>query len=219
MTQTAENNPGILQLGDKWYVTVAARIRQFWDSEEYKGWSINTHVTRLASSVEVRATIIDAEGRTRSTGTAEKPWKDGVGSARQGVERAETAAVGRALVNLGLLADHGVASWEEVADSVITERDEAVKQLDRLKEHTRAISDNLKTVYTIHRAYLADRWDVVAEQYYGLPEADQIALFGVAPSKGGIWSTAERKEFKEGEKMREARKAYFAAQQEDEDDE
>lgn len=224
MTQTAEaetpqENPGILKLGDKWYVTVAARLKEFRESEKYDGWSLWTEVTHGRGSVMVKACVANPEGRVIATGHSEKPWAKGVGNNRQGIERAETGAIGRALVALGLLADHGIASWEEVADSVLEERDTASKELAKLKEHTRCISDNLKAVHTIHRAILAERWDVAVEWFYSLAEQDQIALFGVAPSRGGIWSTAERKLMKEGEGFREAKKAYFEALNEDREDE
>lgn len=219
MTQTAKN-PGIVPLGDKWYVTVAARLKEFREEPRFKGWSLETVPTYNDGSVLVAALIKDVGGRVRATGHSEKPWSKGVGTTRQGVERAETAAVGRALVTLGLLADHGIASWEEVADSVMEERDTAAKELAKLREHTRCISDNLKAVYTMHRAMLADRWDIVVEWYFSLEERDQIALFGVAPTKGGIWSTAERAALKEGEGFRAAKKAYFERlNEEDEHDE
>ena len=218
MTQTAEN-PGILKLGDKYYVTVAARLKEFREDEKFAGWSLVTEVTHGSGSVMVKAVVSDPEGRVRATGHSEKPWSKGVGNNRQGIERAETGAIGRALVTLGLLADHGIASWEEVADSIITERDDNAKELSKLKAHTRCISDNLKAVYTIHRAIIAERWDVAVEWFYSLSEEDQIALFGVAPSKGGIWTTNERKQMKEGEGFREAKKAYFEALREDQDDE
>lgn len=217
-TETSEQNPGILKLGDKWYVTVAARLKEFREDERFAGWSLTTEVTHGRGSVMVKAIVSDPKGRVIATGHSEKPWAKGVGNNRQGIERAETGAIGRALVALGLLADHGIASWEEVADSVLEERDTAAKELEKLKAHTRAITDNLKAVYTIHRAMLANRWDVVVEWYFSLEERDQIALFGVAPSKGGIWSTQERKDLKEGEGFREAKKAYFDRLKEDEHD-
>ena len=217
--ETAKENPGILKLGDKWYVTVAARLKEFRESEEYKGWSLTTEATHGRGSVMIKAFISDPEGRVRATGHSEKPWSKGIGTNRQGIERAETGAIGRALVALGLLADHGIASWEEVADSVLTEKEQMAKELANLRAHTRCISDNLKAVYTIHRAILAERWDVAVEWYFSLSQEDQIALFGVAPSKGGIWSTKERADMKDGEGFRAAKKEYFDKQNEDKEDE
>lgn len=92
------------------YVPVAARVKYF--REEYKDWSLVTEVIGKNGEniAEAKCTISDAEGRVRSTGTASRAW---VNTASH-VENAETAAVGRALANLGILGGSHISSVEEV---------------------------------------------------------------------------------------------------------
>jgi len=92
------------------YVPVAARIKYF--REEYMDWSIETEVAHEnGMNIAVSRCIIrDTEGRVRSTGTSSKAWSD----VASHTEFSETAAVGRALGNLGILGGASIASMEEV---------------------------------------------------------------------------------------------------------
>ncbi len=92
------------------YVPVAARIRYF--RENYPDWSLVTEVIGKNGEniAECTCVISNPEGRTMSTGTASRAWVN----TSSHVENAETAAVGRALANLGILGGSHISSVEEV---------------------------------------------------------------------------------------------------------
>ena len=211
----SEKRDGYVQLGDKWYAMVATRVGQFREDEKYDGWTIDTSVKHGKQSILVRCEIRDPEGRLRASGHSEKPWRDGKASAKEGVERTETAAVGRALANMGLLASEGIASYEEVSDALIEERDELLKQRDKLLRHTLCLRDRIESAAAIKKALFLEQWDLVVEAYEELTDDEKIALFAISTRDGGIWSTSERETIKQGDGVREARRAYYSEQETD----
>ena len=208
-----EKREGYVQLGDKWYAMVATRVAQFRADPNYAGWTINTIVTHGKQSILVRCEILDPDGRLRASGHSEKPWRNGKASAKEGVERTETAAVGRALANMGLLASEGIASYEEVSDALLEERDALQKQNNKLVAHTLCLRDRIDSAAAIKKALFLETWDVAVEAYEELTDDEKIALFAISTRDGGIWSTEERKLIKEGDGIREARRAYYAEQE------
>jgi hypothetical protein len=208
-----DKRQGYVQLGDNWYAMVATRVGQFREEPEYAGWTINTIVTHGKQSILVRCEILDPDGRLRSSGHSEKPWRDGKASAKEGVERTETAAVGRALANMGLLASEGIASYEEVSDALLEERDALRKQNSKLVAHTTCLRDRIDSAAEIKQALFLQKWDVAVQAYEELTDDEKIALFAISTRDGGIWTTDERKLIKEGDGIREARRAYYAEQE------
>lgn len=104
------------------YVQVSERIRHFRTSEEYKGWAIEVEWLRIDEDIAIaRAIIKDAEGVTKSMGTAmekREERKEGEKvkvNETSHIENCETSAIGRALGILGIgIAGGEVASYEEV---------------------------------------------------------------------------------------------------------
>lgn len=206
---TEEAKAGHVKLGEKWYALVATRIHEFRTDPKYKGWTIKTTPTHGKVSILVQCEILDVGGRLRATGHSEKPWRDGKASRSEGVERTETAAIGRALAALGLLADAGIASYEEVGDSMIEELTDLRKVNAKLLRQTLVLRDVLESAARIRWALKREKWDVVVESYEELTDDQKIDLFAISTRDGGIWSTAERQEIKEGEGVRAARRAYY----------
>lgn len=204
-----EKKAGYVQLGDKWYALVATRIHEFRSDPQYKGWTIKTTPTHGKVSILVQCEILDAGGRLRATGHSEKPWRDGKASRSEGIERTETAAIGRALATLGLLADAGIASYEEVGDSMIEELTDLRKVNGKLLKQTLVLREVLESAARIRWALKRQKWDVVVESYEELTDDQKIDLFAISTRDGGIWSTWERNEIKEGEGVRAARKAFY----------
>lgn len=200
---------GYLKLGDKWYAMVATRIREFRTNPKYSGWQIITTPTHGKVSIMVKAEIINALGKTVATGHSEKPWRDGRASRSEGIERTETAAIGRALATLGLLADHGIASLEEVGDSMIEELTDLRKQNQKLLQQTLVLRDVLESAARIRWAMKREKWDVAVEAYEELTDDQKINLFAISTRDGGIWTTWERNEIKQGEGIVAARKAFY----------
>lgn len=206
---------GQVQLGQKWYATVPSRVAQFRSDERFSDFSMVTKVTHGKVSILAETSIADPAGRVIANGHSEKPWKDGRATTKEGVERCETASIGRALASLGYLADAGMASVEEIWDSVVEQRDaleeqldETTKHRDRLIQMIEAMSRNLSSIAAIREYIKREQWELMVEAYFEITEDDRIAL-NVAPSKGGWLTTVERSIIKDDARVKPFKDAYF----------
>lgn len=110
-----------IDIKGKSYVTVAERLRYFRTSEEFKNWSIESEWLTINENIAIcKAIVKDNNGIIKSTGTAmEKKEEIQEGkkmniNAVSHIENCETSAIGRALGNLGVGIDGGVASYDEI---------------------------------------------------------------------------------------------------------
>jgi hypothetical protein len=116
--------------GGKEYAEVHTRVNYFRSSEKYKDWGEDCEVVSQSdSSILMKATIYNPEGRVVSSGHAYEE-KDGSRiNQRNHVENCETSAVGRALGFLGIGSDGSIASYEEVTNSIQNqEKDKTPKE-------------------------------------------------------------------------------------------
>lgn len=215
---------GQLRLGEKWYATVPSRVAAFRNDERYKEWSMVTKVTHGKVSILAETEIADGTGRVISNGHSEKPWRDGRATSKEGVERTETASIGRALASLGFLADAGMATVEEVWDAVIEERDDlkdkleaAEKHRDRLLQMIDAMSRNLSSIAAVRKHIQREQWEQMVEAYFEISDDDRIAL-NVAPTKGGWLTTEERSILKDDSRIKPFKDAYFGRETESDDE-
>lgn len=204
LTDEQRRAAGQVPIGDKWYKLVSARVQEF--REGNPNHCIDSLVTYTDKTVRVRCEIKSAEGRLLATGSAEKRWSNGSASQNVGVERAETAAVGRALGFLGFSGATDIASADEVYSSLLEELEDKKKDLEKLKRLIDALDRNWEEVYTFRRLLAEERWYEANTQYIEISDKDKTAIFGVAPTKGGLLSTQERDLTKNGEGMVAARK-------------
>ena len=100
----------------KEYVEVKERIKFFRSEEQYKGWCMTTEIIKLEDNLCVMQAIIkDSDDRIVATGTAyETPNTNKMVNGTSYIENCETSAWGRALGNLGIGLDGGIASAEEM---------------------------------------------------------------------------------------------------------
>ena len=70
--------------------------------------------------------------------------------------------------------------------------DKASEPLDAIALHNQACARNLSSIAEVKRAIAEDRWEAAAEAYHEISNDDHECLW-IAPSKGGIWTTYERK--------------------------
>jgi hypothetical protein len=115
--------------GGKEYAEVHTRVNYFRSSEKYKDWGEDCEViSQSDSSILMKATIYNPEGRVVSSGHAYEE-KDGSRiNQRNHVENCETSAVGRALGFLGIGSDGSIASYEEVANAIENQKKDEVKE-------------------------------------------------------------------------------------------
>lgn len=80
-------------------------------------------------------------------------------------------------------------SLDKAIDRLMNEKRDMV---ERLLKHNHALSRNIESVAYIKRNIVLGDLSSALEAWAELDEDDQIALW-VAPSKGGIFTTEERK--------------------------
>ena len=160
----ADAKRGEVQIGDKTYLTVARRIDDFRNDDEFEGWSVETELVSADDvKVVMRAVIKDAAGKVASTGFAEEVRDSSRINKTSSLENCETSAVGRALAFLGL-AGGEIASADEVVNAIETQ--------------------NTQLLYTVTNQLLSEvDYDEnatcrFAEFVHGLSDEDQRSLYG-----------------------------------------
>ena len=85
----------------------------------------------------------------------------------------------------------------------------ASEPLDPLAVHNDAVKRNCVSITAVKLAIEDQKWEEAAEAYMELTNDDKHALW-LAPSKGGVWTTAERAALKSDD-FNAARKAMYGA--------
>jgi hypothetical protein len=176
------SDTGIVKIGNKEYKTVAKRVAEFRDI--YQGWSIETEVLDFGEAVRVKATIRDGVGSLIATGHAEEIRGATTILKTSAVEVAETSAVGRALAYVGFGGSE-IASAEEVELAL-----EQQKEIPII-EHNAVVREWLDHIVAIKSYILSEDWGLAYESYAEIPR-DIMEILWRAPTKGGIFTTAER---------------------------
>jgi hypothetical protein len=149
--------------------------------------------------VIVKATIACA-GQVIATGYAEEVRTASKINRTSALENAETSAVGRALAFFGLGGSE-IASADEVANAITQQSSQASKEdMEKLIAHNEAWRNNSGSIYFIKEYIDMDepKWESVAEAWAEISNEDKQALW-LAPSKGGVFTTAERAALKSDE--------------------
>lgn len=184
----SKKDDGVVNIHGKAYLTVARRINDF--REQHPDYGVHTEILSIdESTVVCRATITDANGRQISSGIAEEHRRASKINQTSATENCETSAVGRALAFFGM-AGTEIASADEVAGAIAQQNGN--EEHDFLVAHANAVRDNLEEIYQI-KAAIANDDLMTAAGYYADMDRDVVAALWRAPSKGGIWTTAERK--------------------------
>ena len=102
MAKQPQAQTGIVNISGKEYKTVALRITEFREDEDYKGYACITEIVALNESQAVmKCSIYNAEKTLVATGHSEEYRNRGSINRTSALENAETSAIGRALANLG----------------------------------------------------------------------------------------------------------------------
>ena len=190
---------GVVKIHGKEYKTVAKRVADFRDA-----YPNHTLVTELVSADDERVVMVskvyDVDNRLVSTGWAEERRDASRLHGTSSLEICETSACGRAVAFLHRdLMGTEIASADELANAITQQNDTGP-----LMAHNEALQRNYASVYFIKEHLALRAWEAVAEAWGEISNDDKKALW-VAPSKGGIFTTAERADLKSNE-FNEARK-------------
>jgi len=182
----ADKSKGEVDIHGKIYLTVARRINDFRD--QHPNYGIHSEVISVdTSSVLVKSVITDETGREISSGIAEEIRSASKINKTSAVENCETSAVGRALAFFGM-AGTEIASADEVQAAIAQQN---ADDLAPLINHMEAVRENLASIAAVKEAIHTGDFSYAAQCLMELSDEAKQALWR-APSKGGIWTTAER---------------------------
>lgn len=176
----------VVNIKGKDYKLISARVIEF--REAHPDWGMTSDVIHHDDErVIVKVCISDETGRVRGTGLAEEDRSASRINQTSAMENCETSAFGRALAAIGFGGDTSYASAEEVANAINTQ-----EQNGDLLSHMTAVRENWQSVSAIKEAIQNEDLSFACALYAELDHATQEALWK-APSKGGIFTTEERK--------------------------
>ena len=192
---TPDIQTGEIVIHGKVYRTVALRLKLF--LEAHPTHSIITEMIHALdeNSVTIKASIVDAAGVTVATGHAEEIRGDGHINETSALENCETSAVGRALAFAGFGGEH-IASADEMEHAI--PRQDFNKFKKRIVDHFHCVYDNIDTIKAIQSGMASGDLLPAYEAWDEVDDATKKRLW-LAPTKGGVWSTAEYAMFKSDE--------------------
>jgi hypothetical protein len=185
---------GIIKIHNKEYKTVALRVNEFMTLPAYEGWAIETQlvsafgsepITRGNDYIVMKATVKDADSRVRGTGYAEELRGSTNINKTSALENCETSAIGRALACVGLGGTE-YASANEVSQAVIQQA-----TID-IVEHNELVRDHIETI-SLAKEHIANEEYALAKGCLDDLDQETKEKLWRAPSRGGMWTTAERK--------------------------
>lgn len=189
---------GTVKIHGKEYKTVALRIQEF--REKHPDFTIQTELVEANDMLVIVKATIACAGQIIATGYAEEVRTASKINRTSALENAETSAVGRALAFFGLGGSE-IASADEVANAITQQSSQASKEdMEKLIAHNEAWRNNAGSIYFIKEYINMDepKWENVAEAWAEISNEDKQALW-LAPSKGGVFTTAERAALKSDE--------------------
>ena len=189
---------GTVKIHGKEYKTVALRIQEF--REKHPDFTIQTELVEANDTLVVMKATISMGPQVIATGYAEEVRTASKINRTSALENAETSAVGRALAFFGLGGSE-IASADEVANAINQQNNQASnEEMERLVAHNDAWRNNSASIYFIKEYINMDepKWDNIAEAWGEISNEDKQALW-LAPSKGGVFTTAERAALKSDE--------------------
>ena len=176
---------GTVNIKGKDYKLVAARVQEF--INQFPDWSMDSELLHHDDErVIVKVILRDGDGDIRGAGLAEEYRSASRINQTSALENCETSAFGRALASIGLGGDTTYASAEEVVNAINTQ-----EQNTDLLDHMSAAREHWQSVSAIKEAIQSDDLPFACQLYAELGHETQEALYK-APSKGGIFTTAER---------------------------
>lgn len=185
-----------IKIHNKDYWTVAERIDKF--REDHPDWTILTDlISADDDTVVFKASIAGDNGVIISTGFAEEDRHASAINKSSALEVCETSAVGRALAFYGL-AGTEIASADEVAGAI---SQQAARELIEYNALVREFWPSINAA----KDYLEPKWGESQNQSHVTDARACLKELGDeiyrklwrAPSKGGCFTTNERKLLKE----------------------
>lgn len=187
-----------VKIHNKEYYTVAERIAKL--HEKHDDCDVRTKLIASTDNLVVVKATVKAGGKV-ATGYAEEDRSASSINKTSAMENAETSAVGRALAFLGY-AGTEIASADEVAQAITQQKiNEALEQqlshMAAVREHWYSVA-KIKEALELAAANESGtdlRWQHLEEALLCWRELGQDTMRALwkAPTKGGVFTTEERK--------------------------
>lgn len=190
-----ETNNGVVTIHGLEYQTVALRVTHF--REAHPDWTIETKVLDPGLHIIMRATIKDETGRVISTGHAEEERGEGTINQTSAIENCETSAVGRALAFYNYPGQF-LRSADEMSDALISQSMKTVQKDFGMRMAIIRTPEMLQKIMDL-KDQLADLNYHAAVEIVQSMNEEQVNALRLAPTKGGIMTTAEIEQFKSNE--------------------
>lgn len=190
-----KNNNGVVNIHGREYKTVALRVAEF---RELYGNDLGLETELVHNNQELvvmKAIIKNKDGRIVGTGWAEEYRGSSNINKTSALENCETSAIGRALASIGL-AGSEYATANEVSDAIIQQ-----KQLQATEAHIKymdTVRDCYDEITAIKEALANDLIDDARAIFKQDLDPAHADILWKAPSKGGIFTTEERRKLTEG---------------------
>jgi len=177
---------GVVNIHGREYKTVALRVAEF--REVCPDWSIVTELVAETEDKVIMKALISHVGVVMGTGYAEEVRSASRINKTSALENAETSAIGRALAACGYGGTE-YASADEVANAIGQQN--ASEAVEPLMKHNEAVRANFNSIAYMKEAHENGDALAFAEAWLELDDDTKSALW-LAPSKGGVFTTAER---------------------------
>ena len=177
---------GVVKIHGKEYKTVALRVAEF--RAKHPDFTILTELVEANDVLVIMKATISAAGQVIATGHAEEVRAASKINAQAAMEVAESSAVGRALAFFGLGGTE-IASADEVANAISQQN--TSEAVEPLMKHNEAVRANFNSIAYMKEAHENGDALAFAEAWLELDDDTKSALW-LAPSKGGVFTTAER---------------------------
>lgn len=190
---------GVVNIHGKEYKTVALRVAEF--REVCPDWSIVTELVAETEDKVIMKASISHVGVVLGTGFAEERRDSSRINKTSALENAETSAIGRALAACGYGGTE-YASADELANAISQQN--TSEAIEPLMKHNEAVRANFNSIAYMKQAHEDGDALAFAEAWLELDDDTKSALW-LAPSKGGVFTTAERA-FLRSDEVNQARK-------------
>jgi len=187
-----ETKPGVVVLHGNEYQTVALRVTNF--REEHPDWTIKTKVVGAGEYVSIKASILDETGKLIATGHAEEERGVGINKT-SALENCETSAVGRALAFFKYPGQF-LRSADEMSDALVQQ---GVKSVEKTFGERMLVIRGMLDQIVDFKDRLADGDLAAAAEIESEWTEEQHEAIKLAPTRGGILTTAEVNQLKSNE--------------------
>ena len=177
------------------YETVPSRVNRFINDcrEEGKSFLIDFEILeRSPEAIAIRCTI-SVDGKITAVGHAEERRDQGYVNATSALENCETSAAGRALAFMGY-AGSELATANEMHDALV----QRAELFDGQVEYMKLVREKWQFISHV-KDRIADNDLAAAIELCNTETHETLKKLWKAPTKGGVWSTAERETMKSDE--------------------